>query len=227
MHRIILVEDEEHLRYGLEFNLKKEGFLVTGCSSAETGLDAWRESDCDLFLLDIMLPGMSGLEMLEIIREKDLSCPVVMLTARSDESDAVVALELGADDYVRKPFGVSELIARLRRILRRLPQTGVPLGTIGPWTLDLDNYRISRNDQVMSLTNMECAILQLLLANPGAVVSREDLLEKVWGPGMSTLTRTLDNHVARLRRKIELDPKEPTILLTVHGIGYKLASNSN
>ncbi len=223
MTDIILVEDDEHLRYGLDFNLKKEGFLVRSFESAEAGLASWREAPCDLFLLDIMLPGQSGLQMLEEIRTTDSDCPVVMLTARSDESDAVLALDLGADDYVRKPFGVSELIARLRRIMKRSHGDHKAALHLGAWAIDLDNYQLQSSKKSVALTNIEASILAILLEHPGTVISRQDLLERVWGQGMSTLTRTLDNHVARLRRKIEDDPKHPTLILTVHGVGYKTA----
>lgn len=223
MPDIIVVEDDEHLRYGLKFNLEKDGFVVRDFGTAEEGRDAWRLKGCDLILSDIMLPGISGLELLEEIRKED-QVPFVMLTARSDESDAVLALDLGADDYVRKPFGVSELIARLHRILRRSVITRPAAETLGPWTLDLENYRVNREEESVQLTNIEAGILEELLKNPGAVVARETLLESVWGPGMSSLTRTLDNHIARLRRKIEVDAKNPLLVLTVHGIGYKIST---
>ncbi len=223
MSRLILVEDDRHLRYGLEFNLRKEGYAVRSFDSAEKGLAAWQEEPCDIFLLDIMLPGHSGMQMLEEIRSKDQSCAVVMLTARSDESDAVLALDLGADDYVRKPFGVSELMARLKRLLRRKQPESVATGRLGPWDVDLEHYRLRRGDNEVSLTSIEAAILGVLLAHPGIVVPREELLAQVWGEGMSNLTRTLDNHVARLRRKVEDTPSRPELILTVHGIGYRAA----
>lgn len=228
MTTILVVEDDKNLRYGLEFNLGRQGWDVIGVGTAEEGRDRWRERRPDLVILDVMLPGMSGLELLEEIRATDRRTPIVMLTARADESDAVHALSLGCDDYVRKPFGVSELVARLAAVLRRAdvarPASG-PL-RMGPWTLDLGNLRAVHDDQQeATLTAMEVEVLRLLLDHAGEVLRREDILQRIWGVGAQTPTRTLDNHVARLRKKLEADPAHPHLILTVHGVGYKLAAD--
>ena len=226
MATILVVEDDAHLRFGLEFNLKQEGHEVLVAADGEAGLELWRSRHPDLILLDIMLPGRSGLEVLEDLRQSDRRTPVIILTARSDESDAVCALSLGADDYVRKPFGVSELLARIAAVLRRSERLGAadpgPV-EIGAWTLDLPNLRARSESEEIALTATEVEILRALIARRGEVVSREDLLREIWGVGSTTPTRTVDNHVARLRKKLEADPHDPRLLLTIHGAGYKLA----
>lgn len=226
MTTILVVEDDKNLRYGLEFNLERQGWNVVGVETAEEGLTVWRDRHPDFVLLDVMLPGMSGLELLEQIRATDGRTPVMMLTARSDESDAVHALSLGADDYVRKPFGVSELVARIASVLRRARPVRLDdrPRNLGPWSLDLANLRATRSDDAdvsLALTAMEVEVLRVLLDRPGEVLRREDVLQRVWGVGATTPTRTLDNHVARLRKKLEADPADPKLLLTVHGVGYK------
>ena len=227
MARILLVEDDKHLRFGIAFNLKKEGHELIEAGSAEEALAALDSTpDPDLGLFDLMLPGRSGLELLETLREGGRRFPVMMLTARSDESDAVAALSLGADDYVRKPFGLSELVARIAAVLRRSAAErpdregrGLRLGDI---RLDLDNFRAQGPGGEFALTTIEAEILRVLAEKTGELVRREDLLEKVWGFRTGVLTRTLDNHVARLRKKIEADPAAPRHLVTIHGQGYKL-----
>jgi DNA-binding response OmpR family regulator len=223
MTTILVVEDDANLRYGLTFNLTRQGWTVRDVETAEEGLEIWRHERPDLILLDVMLPGASGMDMLRAIRDEDRRTPITMLTARSDESDAILALSLGADDYVRKPFGVGELVARLTSMLRRASVLA-PSGPcrLGSWMLDLVNLRATHDDgREHALTTMEVEVLRLLLEHPGEVLRREDLLERVWGVGALTPTRTLDNHIARLRKKLEDDPAHPRLLLTVHGVGYK------
>ena len=223
MGTILLVEDDANLRYGLRFNLAREGHTVLEASSAEDALETLQRETVDLAILDVMLPGASGLELLEQIRAENRAFPVLMLTARGDESDAVAALRIGADDYVRKPFGVAELVARIDGLLRRSAKVA-PTRTkvdLGPWTIDLD-ARIARwGDEEVQLTSTEAQLLTVLLEQDEAV-PRERLLARVWGVGSRTPTRTLDNHVARLRRKLEEAPGSPRLLVTVHGLGYRL-----
>ncbi len=224
-HKILIVEDDTHLRFGITFNLEKEGYEVIATDNGEEGLELARDRSPDLVLLDIMLPGITGLEVLEKLRETGESPPVMMLTARADESDAVCALSLGADDYVRKPFGVSELVARIGAVIRRArPAAPSEATTIGRWRLELENLRCLDGADVVTLTTLEVEILRVLLERRGDVCRREELLERVWGVGAGALTRTLDNHVARLRKKIERDPAAPDLVLTVHGVGYKLST---
>lgn len=227
MARILLVEDDKHLRFGIAFNLRKEGHEVVETGSAEEAQAALESAaDPDLGLFDLMLPGRSGLELLENLRAGGRRFPVMMLTARSDESDAVAALSLGADDYVRKPFGLSELVARIAAVLRRSslgsPARDGRAHRLGDLRLDLDNFLARGPEGEFALTTIEAEILRVLFERSGELVRREDLLERVWGFRTGVLTRTLDNHVARLRKKIEPDPASPRFLVTVHGHGYKL-----
>lgn len=227
---IVIVEDDAHLRFGIEFNLKKEGYDVRAVGSAEDAAKAIAERAPDLAIFDIMLPGKNGLELLGDLRGSGREFPVVMLTARADEADAVTALSLGADDYVRKPFGLAELLMRIAAILRRThpgggerAQTGQTPSRdqLGEWRLDLEHVRAVSPSGEVTLTTLECEILRVLMDAFGTVVRREDLLQKIWGLDNRALTRTLDNHVARLRKKLEIDPQNPRHLLTVHGVGYK------
>jgi DNA-binding response OmpR family regulator len=225
MAMILLVEDDAHLRYGLVFNLEQEGHLVTAVADGESALQSWSDARPDLVVLDVMLPGISGLEVLEARRKAGDETPVLMLTARAEETDAVTALAMGADDYVRKPFGISELLARIEAILKRAAarvRGQVRALHLGPWSLDLADLRARGPGGDVPLTSTEVELLQVLLERDGAVCRREDLLERVWGVGARVPTRTLDNHVARLRKKLEADPAAPRLLITVHGVGYRL-----
>lgn len=227
---IVIVEDDAHLRFGIEFNLKKEGYEVRAVGSAEDAEKVIADRTPDLAIFDIMLPGKTGLELLAALRGRGFEFPIVMLTARADEADAVTALSLGADDYVRKPFGLAELLMRIAAILRRThapnaertPAEGsTSRDRLGDWRLDLEHVRAVSPTGEVTLTTLECEILRLLMNAFGTVVRREDLLQKIWGLDNRALTRTLDNHVARLRKKLEIDPQNPRHLLTVHGVGYK------
>ena len=248
MANVLVIEDDEHLRFGLEFNLRRHGHAVTAVADAEAGRDVMRGEAVDLILLDIMLPGMSGLEWLEALRTSGHRGPIIVLTARAEETDAVHALSLGADDYVRKPFGVQELLARIDVILRRHATTTKNDGEdnddsasassevdgdqsrttvrVGQWTVDVANLRAKSSDGAeCDLTALEVEILIALAKRPGDVVNREILLQEVWGVEAYTPTRTLDNHVARIRKKLEANPREPRNILTVHGVGYRLIEN--
>jgi two-component system response regulator RegX3 len=225
MPKILVVEDEETLAEAISFLLSKEGFDV---EIAATGTDAvakFESNGADLILLDLMLPGMSGTEVCRQIRTKS-SVPIIMLTAKDSEIDKVVGLELGADDYVTKPYSSRELIARIRAVLRRgeFVDLGDDLGilTVGPVRLDVDRHVISVNDSPISLPLKEFELLEFLMRNSGRVLTRMQLIDRVWGSDYVGDTKTLDVHIKRLRAKIEIDPANPELIQTVRGMGYKM-----
>ena len=195
-------------------------------ASAEDAEKALCGPPLDFAIFTVMIHSKNLLDLLKDLRSRGAVFPIVMLTARSDEADVVTALALGADDYVRKPFGLAELLARVAAILRRWGASTRAEATkpmLGPWTLDLGNLRARSGPVEVTLTNLEAEILSLLLARPGEVYRREEVLERIWGVTSAHLTRTLDNHVARLRKKLEVEPQNPRLILTVHGIGYRTA----
>ena len=225
MPKILVVEDEETLAEAISFLLSKEGFEV---EIAATGTDAvakFESNGADLILLDLMLPGMSGTEVCRQIRTKS-SVPIIMLTAKDSEIDKVVGLELGADDYVTKPYSSRELIARIRAVLRRgeFVDLGEDVGilTVGPVRLDVDRHVISVNDSPISLPLKEFELLEFLMRNSGRVLTRMQLIDRVWGSDYVGDTKTLDVHIKRLRAKIEIDPANPELIQTVRGMGYKM-----
>ena len=228
MTRIMVVEDEESYRDPLAYLLRKEGFDV---AAVATGLDAVKEFDrggADLVLLDLMLPGLSGMEVCRHIRQRS-NVPVIMLTAKDGEIDKVVGLELGADDYITKPYSSRELIARVRAVLRRRSE---PLDLLGP-ALEVGRIRMDVERHIVEVDGLPTAfplkefeLLELLLRNAGRVLTRGQLIDRVWGSDYVGDTKTLDVHVKRLRAKIETDPSNPTVLLTVRGLGYKLADDA-
>ncbi len=224
MTRVLVVEDEESFREALEFMLSKEGFEV---ALAATGTDALVEFDrsgADLILLDLMLPGMSGTEVCRTIRAKS-KVPIIMVTAKADEVDKVVGLEIGADDYVTKPFSSRELVARIRAVLRRNADFEespvVSTLEIGPVRLDIERHKVTVRGEAVSLPLKEFDLLELLMRNAGRVLTRGQLIDRVWGSNYVGDTKTLDVHIKRLRAKIEQDPAEPVHILTVRGLGYK------
>jgi two-component system response regulator RegX3 len=225
MTRILVVEDEESFSDALSFLLRKEGFEV---GVAATGPDALVEYDragADLVLLDLMLPGLPGTEVCRQLRSRS-SVPVIMLTAKDSEVDKVVGLELGADDYVTKPFSSRELIARIRAVLRRRGSAevdGVALSALeaGPVRMDVDRHVVAVNGSSVQLPLKEFELLEYLLRNAGRVLTRGQLIDRVWGSDYVGDTKTLDVHVKRLRSKIEDDPGSPKHLVTVRGLGYK------
>lgn len=223
MTRVLVVEDEESFSDALSFMLRKEGFEV---GIASTGTDAVAQFDqhgADLVLLDLMLPGMSGTEVCRNLRQRS-NVPIIMVTAKDGEVDKVVGLELGADDYVTKPFSSRELVARIRAVLRRIgePEELVP-GTIeaGPVRMDVERHVVSVNGEPVALPLKEFELLELLLRNSGRVLTRGILIDRVWGSDYVGDGKTLDVHVKRLRAKIEADPAAPVHLVTVRGLGYK------
>jgi two-component system, OmpR family, response regulator RegX3 len=222
---ILVVEDEPTLRETLAEALEADGFRVTAAADGRTGVAMFRSEDPDLVLLDLMLPELSGIEVCRIIRAES-SVPIIMLTARGAEVDKVVGLELGADDYVTKPFSLRELSARIRAILRRGEQLGTgqlpPLVDLGAVQVDIAGHRVLRQGREVAVKPKVFELLAFLLRHPGQVVSRDQLLEQVWGYDYPGETRTVDVHVHWLRAAVEPDPGAPTIIQTVRGVGYVL-----
>ncbi len=225
MEKILIVEDDRNLLDTLKYNLQKEGYKVITSTDGSEALAIARLEKPSLIILDIMLPSVSGLEVCRILR-KETTVPIIMLTARADETDKVVGLEIGADDYVTKPFSLRELLARIKAILRRtsLPeaQPAEKLLMIGNIEIDLARHQVTKDNKVVQLTPKEFDLLAFLARNKGLVFSRDQLLEKVWGYDFAGDTRTVDVHISWLRRKIETDPDNPMYIITVRGIGYKL-----
>lgn len=223
MARILIAEDEADLAMGLRDNLQFEGYQVIVVHDGEEALKAAAEHSPDLILLDIMMPKLDGLEVCRRIRESGQIVPILMLTAKSQEIDIVRGLEVGADDYVTKPFSIRELLARIKAALRRTDAgKGLPkVLRIGEATIDLVKGRVVRGEETFSLGHFELEILKMLVANAETPVDRSKLLDVIWGLEGFPTTRTVDNHIVSLRRKIEPDAKVPRHIVTVHSIGYK------
>jgi len=222
---ILIVEDEPDMAMGLRDNLQFEGYEVIQAADGEEGVRRCLEDHPDLLLLDIMLPKLDGFEVCKRVREAGKTIPILMLTARGQEIDVVRGLELGADDYITKPFGVRELLARLKAALRRrdASQAGQRVIQIGAARVDLSKGSVTREDAVFSLGHYESEILKMLVERAEHPVPRSELLDAIWGGDAFPTDRSVDNHIVSLRRKIEVDPKHPQHILTVHGIGYKYA----
>lgn len=220
---ILVVEDDETLAMGLVGALEHENFQVTHCETGEAAIAALEDDLPDLVIQDIMLPGMSGLEVLKRVKAEHPQIPVIMLTAKSSELDKVLGLELGADDYVTKPYSVKELIARVRARLRSRPQAPRTPDTFrfGKNEVDLRRRLLFRDGTEHRMTTHEAGVLQYLIAHKGKDVSREELLENVWGYSPTMATRTVDNQILKLRKKIEDTSSDPRHILTVHGMGYR------
>lgn len=225
MTRILVVEDEVAMQKGLRDNLEMEGFTVDIAGDGETGLSAMTDKSYDLVILDVMLPRLSGFDVLRQARLRGLRMPVIMLTARGEEIDRVLGLELGADDYVTKPFSLRELLARVKAVLRRAEgQVGDAASRmiLGEIEIDFETYNASRQGRPLEMTPKEFEILKFLWQHRNKTVTRDQLLTEVWGYDEPVTTRTIDNFVAKLRQKIEDDPSHPRRILTVHGTGYRL-----
>jgi two-component system response regulator RegX3 len=222
--RLLVVDDEESFTDALTFMLRREGFEVIVAHTGPEAVAAFDRSGADLVLLDLMLPGLSGTEVCRQLRQRS-SVPIIMLTARDSETDKVVGLELGADDYVTKPFSARELTARIRAVLRRGADAGADrpgeVLTGGPVRMDVDGHTVTVDGQPVALPLKEFDLLELLLRNPGRVLTRTQLLHRIWGSDYVGDTKTLDVHVKRLRSKVEPEPAAPRHLLTVRGLGYK------
>jgi DNA-binding response OmpR family regulator len=228
--RILVVEDEREIARLVEIHLRDQGWEVTVCHDGPSGLAAASSGQFDLVVLDLMLPGVDGLEVCRRIRAAADYLPILMLTARSSELDRVLGLEIGADDYLTKPFSVRELVARVKAILRReealadrVPESRLEIGEL---TVDLDRRLVTKGEQEIELTAKEFDLLAFFAAHPGRVYSRAELLDHVWGYGHGGYEHTVNSHINRLRAKIEDDPRSPKLVLTVWGVGYKFAELS-
>jgi len=221
--KILIVEDDRSLLETLKYNLRKEGYSVVTAVDGVEALEVARRDKPDLIILDIMLPKMSGFEVCRIIR-KEMIVPILMLTAKTEEVDKVVGLEIGADDYMTKPFSMRELLARIRAMLRRVEMHVPTIGTLklGDIEVDISRHTITKGGNILSLTPKEFDLLAFLAKNRGLVFSRDQLLEKIWGYDYPGDTRTVDVHIRWLREKLEDNPAKPKRLVTVRGVGYKL-----
>jgi DNA-binding response OmpR family regulator len=227
--KILIVEDDPHILLGLEEVLKSEGYETASCQRGDEAMAAVTKFQPTLIVLDVMLPGASGYDICKQIRTKKISAPILMLTAKGQEIDKVVGLDLGADDYVTKPFGVRELLARIQALLRRSgPATPSDAGDkpfhIGSATIDPKTFQLKRGRVVEELTARELKLLQIFHARAGEVLSRDKLLNEAWGYNYYGTTRTLDQVIVQLRKKLGDNGGEPTRLLTIHGVGYKLVT---
>jgi DNA-binding response OmpR family regulator len=227
---ILIAEDDRNIAAGLVDTLESEGYRATATHDGDQALKALAAEHFDLVLLDIMMPGKSGYDVCRAIRAKDRNLPVIMLTAKSEEIDKVLGLELGADDYVTKPFGVRELLARIAGVLRRSMRVGETASTweheptvfrFGEAEVDGARYQVRLLGKTSSISARELKLLRYFVGYPDRVISREQLLNAVWGIDYYGTTRTLDQHIAQLRKKIEPDPGRPSVITTVHGVGYR------
>lgn len=224
MSRILIIEDDRAILRGLKDNLEYESYEVLTATDGEQGYSLIQEHQPDLIVLDLMIPKMDGYELCQKVRREGIDTPILMLTARSEEVDRVQGLDLGADDYVTKPFSVPELLARIRAILRRVqPSTDLPDHlSFDDVVVDFKRFEAKNADEVLKLSRKEFGVLRLLAARAGQVVTRNEMLDEVWGHDYFPTTRTVDNHIASLRAKLEKDPAHPNHLITIHGVGYKL-----
>jgi two-component system, OmpR family, response regulator len=229
-HKILVVEDDATLLSVLKYNLEKEGYLALTATDGQLGLETARREKPELLILDLMLPKMDGLELCRILR-KEMTVPILMLTAKAEEIDKVLGLEMGADDYLTKPFSMRELLARVHAIFRRAEMSRPPVGTTpetppdiiktGPLEIDIGRHLVKNNARNLELTPKEFDLLVFLARNRGQVFNREVLLSRVWGYDYAGDTRTVDVHIRWLREKIETNPENPQHLLTLRGVGYK------
>ena len=225
MTRILIIEDEPDMRRGLEKNLTYEGYEVETVADGESGLDRLKTEPYNLILLDVMLPGIDGFDLCKQLREEGINTPIIYLTARGQEMDKVVGLELGAEDYVTKPFSLRELSARIKVVLRRQHKENDDeknIIHIGKIEADLNNYVAQSDGQPVNMTHREFEILKYLFHKKNKVVSRDELLDEIWGKDEFITRRTVDNFVYKLRKKIEINPDNPEHIITVHKVGYKL-----
>jgi len=223
MAKILIVEDQKDMVTGLVFNLEAQGHKVSAAYDGEAGLSSAEREKPDLIVLDIMLPKKDGFEVCRELRRKGHDVPILMLTARREEADKVLGLEIGADDYLTKPFGLSEFLARVKALLRRGPGKDVQSETyrFGTVEVDFKNYRATKDGVPVSLTQREFEMMRLFVKNRDKVISRNRFLNEIWGYDRFPTTRTVDAHIASLRQKLETDPEHPRFIVTAHGLGYK------
>jgi DNA-binding response OmpR family regulator len=227
MKKILIVEDELNMIKGLKDNLEFEGYDVDTAIEGNQGLEKVLHGKYDLILLDVMLPGVSGFDICRTARKEGVETPIILLTAKGEEIDKVVGLELGADDYITKPFSLRELLARIKAILRRAPagkeeSVESSLVRIGNIQVNFKNYQALGGNSEVKMSHKEFEVLHYLYNNSGKTVHRDDLMSSVWSIEYDITTRTVDNFIMKLRQKIENDPNNPKIILTVHGVGYKM-----
>jgi len=226
MTRILIVEDDQKMQVGLKDNLEFEGYTIDVAGDGKSGLQKLSDNSYSLAILDVMLPKMSGFDVLKNAREKGVGTPVIMLTAKGEEIDKVLGLELGADDYITKPFSLRELLARVKAILRRSDSAagGRPTVkmTVGALAVDFSSYTAALHGRPIEMTPREFDVLRFLWEHRNQTVTRDQLLTNVWGYDEPLSTRTVDNFILKLRQKIEEDPLHPRLILTIHGAGYKL-----
>ena len=235
MTRILLVEDEENYRVPLAFSLRRDGFDVVQAADGVAAVEAFEAAGpsgggaIDLVLLDLMLPRLSGIEVCRRIRRTS-TVPVIMLTARDSEADTVVGLRIGADDYVTKPYSYRELLARVNAVLRRSrgeeQEPAEPVLEVGRVRMDVERHEVTVDGEAVAMPPREFELLELFMRNPGRVLARGEIIDRVWGADYVGDTKTLDVHVKRIRAKIEVEPGEPKLLITVRGVGYKLAAGT-
>ena len=235
MTRILLVEDEENYRVPLAFSLRRDGFDVVQAADGVEAVEAFEAAGpsgggaIDLVLLDLMLPRLSGIEVCRRIRRAS-TVPVIMLTARDSEADTVVGLRIGADDYVTKPYSYRELLARVNAVLRRShgeeQEPAEPVLEVGRVRMDVERHEVTVDGEAVAMPPREFELLELFMRNPGRVLARGEIIDRVWGADYVGDTKTLDVHVKRIRAKIEVEPGEPKLLITVRGVGYKLAAGT-
>ncbi len=227
MKKILIVEDEVNMVKGLKDNLEFEGYEVDTALEGSKGLQKVLEGQYDLILLDIMLPEVSGFDICKTARKEGVNTPIILLTAKGEEIDKVLGLELGADDYITKPFSLRELLARIKAVLRRVPDgnsgsVASEFVRIGNVQVNFKNYLAMEGDQEIKMSHKEFEVLHYLYSNEGKTIHRDDLMSSVWSIDYDITTRTVDNFILKLRQKIEADPNNPKIILTVHGVGYKM-----
>ena len=227
MKKILIVEDEPDMVKGLKDNLEFEGFEADTAMDGTLALQKVLQNKYDLILLDVMLPGVSGLDICKAARKEGVVTPIIMLTAKGEEIDKVLGLELGADDYITKPFSLRELLARIKAILRRPPigkegNVESEFISIGNIKVNFKNYVAQKGTNEIKMSYKEFEILHYMYMNAGKIIQRDDLMSDVWSIDYEVTTRTIDNFILKLRQKIEADPNNPKIILTVHGVGYKM-----
>ena len=225
MTRILLIEDEQSLRKVIKLNLELEGFELGIAEDGAEALDKFNAEHFDLVILDLMLPKLSGLDVLKTLRVKDASTPIIIISAKDTSSDRIQGLKLGADDYLTKPFEIEELLLRINNLIKRADPVAkeniLSKFSFGNCTVDFDNFSASKQGVPIELSQKEIHILRFLIINKNKVVSRQEILKAVWGYDVFPSTRTIDNFIASLRKNLEIDPKHPQYIKSVHGVGYK------
>jgi two-component system alkaline phosphatase synthesis response regulator PhoP len=231
MKRILIIEDASAIRMALEDDFKFEGYQVNTAATGPEGLKKAMDMDLDIIILDLMLPELNGLDICKELRRRDIGTPIIILTAKSQEFDKVLGLELGADDYVTKPFSPFELHARVKALLRRSEirnhQTEAAILKIGPFVLEPSKYLVTKKGELIQLTTIEFALMKLLMQNAGHVLKRDEILQSIWGEEVYVTPRTVDTHIANLRKKIEDDPDNSYWIAGIRGAGYKFNSDES